>query len=72
MSIYQYIHGSGIKRVWLVHLYLTAPRKNDKYPGISYVNYCGIAPPEFPALALPVVMMIGMVGIIYGIKKREN
>jgi hypothetical protein len=48
-------------------------KNTDRSASISHLTFCGNIPtPEFPTLALPVVMMIGMVGIIYGIKKREN
>ncbi len=46
---------------------------NTGWPfGLSHIDFCGIATPEFPTLALPVSMMIGIVGLVYVVKKREN
>jgi hypothetical protein len=44
---------------------------NDVYPDLSYIKFCGPAP-EFPTLAVPVGMMIGIVGLVYVAKKRDD
>jgi hypothetical protein len=44
----------------------------NKYPAISHINFCGIATPEFPTIAVPVGMLIGIVGIVYVVRKRED
>jgi hypothetical protein len=54
---------------------LTAPQNptNSVYPGLSGIGFCGgIATPEFPTIAVPVGMMIGIVGIVYVVRKRES
>ena len=52
---------------------LTTPIPTNK--DISHMNFCYMPPtnaPEFPTLALPVGMMIGMVGLVYAVMKREH
>jgi len=38
----------------------------------SSLDYYGIATPELPAVALPVAMMIGMVGLVYAVRKGPD
>jgi hypothetical protein len=62
--------------------YLTTPDqcppKNNCPKGISHVNFCFttgpyVPPPvpEFPTVALPVGMLIGLVGLVYFVRIRE-
>jgi len=52
---------------------LRAPLKNDQYPTLSHLDFCFETPvPEFPTLALPVGMIVGIVGLVYVVKKRED
>ena len=39
---------------------------------LSHIDYCNYVPtPEFPTMALPVGMIIGIMGLVYVSKKRE-
>ena len=58
------------------HDYLTTPFDGNK--GISNIHFCfaaGSYPPpvvpEFPTVALPVGMLIGLVGLVYFVRTRE-
>jgi hypothetical protein len=59
---------------------LTTPyNQNEQLHAISHIIICytsGTNPPpsvpEFPSLALPVAMMIGVIGVVYLIKSREQ
>lgn len=58
------------------------PNKPTTGKEISHVNFCfgpsvyppppPVPTPEFPTLALPLGMLIGIVGLVYSIKSREN
>jgi hypothetical protein len=63
-SVYEYFPGatSGFG--------LTAP-DNGKIHEVSHADF-GFVAPEFPTLALPFGMMIGIVGLVHVTKKREN
>jgi hypothetical protein len=49
---------------------LKAP-DNGKIHAVSHADF-GFVAPEFPTLALPIGMMIGIVGLVYVVRKREN
>ncbi len=63
-----YHYEGGVTEDWG----LTPPENSGGNFGLSHLDYCGIATPEFPTIALPVGMMVGFVGLIYAVKKREN
>ncbi len=71
-NVYDYSTITG--RPVTADTFLTAPvnPNNGKFPGISYIKFCGIPAPEFPTLALPVGMIVGMVGMIYVVRTREK
>jgi hypothetical protein len=50
---------------------LTAPN-NGKINKVSHADLGFVTAPEFPTLALPFGMMIGIVGLVYVTNKREN
>ncbi len=77
-NIYDYRTTSGGPGPVRADTRLTAPLMTNNqgvqsYPGLSVIDFCGgPAVPEFPTLALPVGMMIGIVGLVYFVKKRQN
>ena len=47
------------------------PTNNEPF-ALSHIEYCNYIPtPEFPTMALPVGMIIGIMGLVYISKKRE-
>jgi len=56
---------------------LTTAKVNGNYAGISHIVLCYITAvypppvPEFPTVALPVGMLIGLVGLVYFVRTRE-
>ena len=47
------------------------PENNNPF-NLSHIEYCNYIPtPEFPTMALPVGMIIGIMGLVYVSKKRE-
>jgi hypothetical protein len=59
--------------------FLTAPfndkgdtnPNNDVFPDLSYIKFC-VSAPEFPTPVLPMSMLIGVAGVVYLVRKREN
>ena len=47
---------------------LTPPDNGGTF-GLSHLDFCGVVP-EFPTIAMPVGMMIGIVGLVYAVKNR--
>ena len=53
----------------------TTYNQNGQHHAISHIVICysrGTSIPEFPSLALPAAMMIGILGVVYLIKSREH
>ena len=52
------------------------PPNANTYGEISHITFCYGEPefpaPEFPTIALPMAMLIGVVGVVYLVRKREN
>ena len=61
-------------------LLYTPINPSGKPAGISHINFCydpALVPPppqapEFPSFALPVAMIVGIIGLVYTIKAREK
>jgi hypothetical protein len=74
---YNYLtHGGAVRSDTLLTAPLnvnpTDPSKN-KYPSLSFIDFCGgVATPEFPTIAVPVGAIIGIVGLVYVVRKREK